>query len=79
MPYVFDSYKYGTTIWSPLASGILTGKYNDGIPEDSRFGKDPFLKAFLYPKYMEGGKKEILVKNLNELSVIAKKIGCTLP
>ncbi|OQY46572.1 MAG: hypothetical protein B6242_07330 [Anaerolineaceae bacterium 4572_78] len=26
----------GTTIWSPLASGILTGKYNDGIPEDSR-------------------------------------------
>jgi voltage-dependent potassium channel beta subunit len=26
----------GTTIWSPLASGILTGKYNDGIPKDSR-------------------------------------------
>ena len=27
---------YGTTIWSPLASGILTGKYNNGIPADSR-------------------------------------------
>ena len=27
---------YGTTIWSPLASGILTGKYNDGIPANSR-------------------------------------------
>ena len=27
---------YGTTIWSPLASGLLTGKYNDGIPTDSR-------------------------------------------
>lgn len=26
----------GTTIWSPLASGILTGKYNEGVPEDSR-------------------------------------------
>ncbi len=26
----------GTTIWSPLASGLLTGKYNDGIPPDSR-------------------------------------------
>lgn len=26
----------GTTIWSPLASGLLTGKYNDGIPADSR-------------------------------------------
>jgi voltage-dependent potassium channel beta subunit len=27
---------YGTTIWSPLASGLLTGKYNDGVPADSR-------------------------------------------
>lgn len=27
---------YGTTIWSPLASGVLTGKYNNGIPADSR-------------------------------------------
>jgi len=27
---------YGTTIWSPLASGLLTGKYNNGIPADSR-------------------------------------------
>jgi len=26
----------GTTIWSPLASGLLTGKYNQGIPEDTR-------------------------------------------
>ena len=26
----------GTTIWSPLASGLLTGKYNEGIPQDSR-------------------------------------------
>ncbi len=28
----------GTTIWSPLASGLLTGKYNDGIPADTRLG-----------------------------------------
>ena len=34
---VFEDYSYGTTIWSPLAGGILTGKYNDGIPEDSRY------------------------------------------
>jgi voltage-dependent potassium channel beta subunit len=33
---IFDDYGYGTTIWSPLASGQLTGKYLDGIPEDSR-------------------------------------------
>jgi len=33
---LFDTFGLGTTIWSPLASGILTGKYNDGIPADSR-------------------------------------------
>ncbi|CAE6403130.1 unnamed protein product [Rhizoctonia solani] len=31
--YLYEKYGYGTTIWSPLASGILTGKYNNGIPE----------------------------------------------
>jgi voltage-dependent potassium channel beta subunit len=33
---VYKELGYGTTIWSPLASGLLTGKYNDGIPEGSR-------------------------------------------
>ena len=35
-PLFQSPYNYGTTIWSPLRSGFLTGKYNDGIPEDSR-------------------------------------------
>ncbi len=34
---LYDLIGLGTTIWSPLASGILTGKYNSGIPADSRF------------------------------------------
>ena len=34
---IFQKYKIGTTIWSPLASGVLTGKYNDGIPANTRF------------------------------------------
>ncbi len=33
---LYDAYGMGTTVWSPLASGALTGKYLDGIPEDSR-------------------------------------------
>ena len=33
---VYDDYDLGTTTWSPLASGLLTGKYSGGIPEDSR-------------------------------------------
>ena len=33
---VYKEHGYGSTTWSPLASGLLTGKYNDGIPADSR-------------------------------------------
>ncbi len=33
---VYEDHGYGSTTWSPLASGLLTGKYSDGIPSDSR-------------------------------------------
>lgn len=39
---IFKNIGMGTTIWSPLASGLLTGKYNDGIPEGSRFQLEGF-------------------------------------
>lgn len=39
---IFRTVGMGTTIWSPLASGLLTGKYNEGIPEDSRFALQGF-------------------------------------
>ncbi|TRX62172.1 aldo/keto reductase [Fulvivirga sp. M361] len=35
---IYKTVGLGTTIWSPLASGVLTGKYNDGFPEDTRLG-----------------------------------------
>jgi len=39
LPYVFDK-GYGSTVWSPLAGGLLTGKYGeDNWPEDSRFAR----------------------------------------
>ena len=34
---IFKKHKIGSTIWSPLASGLLTGKYNEKIPKESRF------------------------------------------
>lgn len=44
---LFDIYKYGSTVWSPLCGGILSGKYNDaGIPEGARwdmFSENAFL------------------------------------
>ncbi len=39
---VFKTVGMGTTIWSPLASGLLSGKYNEGIPEGSRFALEGF-------------------------------------
>jgi voltage-dependent potassium channel beta subunit len=37
---IFNTVGMGTTIWSPLASGLLTGKYNKGIPEGSRLSME---------------------------------------
>jgi aryl-alcohol dehydrogenase-like predicted oxidoreductase len=46
---LFEKYGYGTTVWSPLAQGFLSGRYNDGnIPDDSRLKKwDPFWSTWV--------------------------------
>ena len=68
---LFEAGKLGSTVWSPLASGILTGKYNNGIPEGSRFDKNPDL-AHIFKRYFGEDKKEKTVSNLNKLGDIAK-------
>lgn len=67
---LFDQFKYGTTTWSPLASGLLTGKYNDGIPEDSRFAtnKSFFESTVKSLKEPEGQAKIEKVKKLTSIS-----------
>lgn len=49
---LFNEHHYGSTIWSPLASGILSGKYNDGFPSDTRLGISgmEWLKDTVYSK-----------------------------
>ncbi|EMD63095.1 hypothetical protein COCSADRAFT_37968 [Bipolaris sorokiniana ND90Pr] len=73
---LYKKYQYGTTIWSPLASGMLTGKYNDGIPEDSRFAtnSDFFKKTIEELKSEEGQAK---IKKVKELTKIAERLGGT--
>jgi len=39
---LYAEFGMGTTIWSPLASGLLSGKYNDGVPADSRLASDDY-------------------------------------
>jgi len=67
---LYDQFKYGTTTWSPLASGLLTGKYNDGIPEDSRFAtnKSFFEGTVKSLKEPEGQAKIEKVKKLTKIA-----------
>ena len=53
---LFEAGKLGTTVWSPLASGVLTGKYNNGIPEGSRFDKNQDL-VFILNRYFSPDTK----------------------
>ena len=74
---LFLDYGLGTTIWSPLCSGILTGKYNEGIPEDSRFGKYKKWR-YIYDKYFGSPElAEETVGKLKKLGEVAERIGCS--
>lgn len=65
----------GTTIWSPLASGLLTGKYHQGIPPGTRLSLPGY--EWLKERYAtEEVKKEIA--KVKELTPIAKELGCTM-
>ena len=76
--HCFEEYRYGTTIWSPLAGGILSGKYNSGeAPAGSRYHESDFAKDNIWPRFFGEGKKEDTVKVLKGLEEIANEVGCT--
>jgi len=62
----------GTTTWSPLASGLLTGKYNDGVPKDSR-GAIPGYE-WLADRLTDASKIAVVKR----LAPIARELDCTL-
>jgi len=65
----------GTTIWSPLASGLLTGKYNDGIPQGSRLALDghDWLRNMVL-----GDRGPERLEKARALAPIAQALGCTM-
>ncbi len=65
----------GLTTWSPLASGVLTGKYSDGIPKGSRFALEDF--AWLR-EGIEGEEGERRLGKVRLLAPVADKLDCTL-
>ena len=72
---LFREFRYGTTIWSPLASGILTGKYNDLIPSDSRMNLPGYewLKARL-----ESPEGQNNLERVRRLSLVSAELGISL-
>ncbi len=66
---IFRTVGMGTTIWSPLASGLLTGKYNDGIPEGSRFALEGF--DWLVNRWMVEDK----LAKVKSLTAYANELG----
>eukprot|EP01117_Protostelium_nocturnum_P000568 TRINITY_DN1063_c0_g1_i1.p1 TRINITY_DN1063_c0_g1~~TRINITY_DN1063_c0_g1_i1.p1 ORF type:complete len:304 (-),score=101.51 TRINITY_DN1063_c0_g1_i1:52-963(-) len=74
---LFKKYSHGTTIWSPLASGLLTGKYNEGIPEGSRFhDNQEFFKDSIANLEKPEGKEKI--EKVKKLTDVAKRLDASV-
>ena len=73
---LFKHFGMGTTIWSPLASGILTGKYLNGIPEGSRFSKQgmEWLKDIYLNENVDSLNRKVL-----KLQKLSQELGMSLP
>ncbi|AIY87954.1 MULTISPECIES: potassium channel beta subunit family protein [unclassified Thermotoga] len=73
---LYEKYGMGLTTYSPLASGLLSGKYNNGIPEGSRLATFPQVRKWLE----EGGLlNEKTFEKLRKLQKIADQLGASLP
>ncbi len=66
---LYDDMQLGLTTWSPLASGLLTGKYRDGVPADSRGAMESL--SFLLPGLTDAAKNAAV----GQLSEIATELG----
>jgi voltage-dependent potassium channel beta subunit len=67
-----EEFHYGNTIWSPLASGLLTGKYRDGIPEGSRAALEGY--GWLAGRLTDAQA----IARVEQLRPIAERLGCTM-
>ncbi|KAG1145885.1 hypothetical protein G6F37_005827 [Rhizopus arrhizus] len=75
---MFQKYKLGTCIWSPLASGLLSGKYNDGIiPPYTRLAiqDHPVINRLRAGFFSEEGRRKL--EKIKMVCGIAQRLGCT--
>ena len=69
---LFEDHGYGNTVWSPLASGLLTGKYRDGIPDDSRGALDGY--GWLADRLTDAEA----IERVERLRPIAERLDCSM-
>jgi aryl-alcohol dehydrogenase-like predicted oxidoreductase len=73
---IFNDYKMGTTIWSPLAAGLLSGKYIEGVPADSRANLPGY--EWLRKIMIETDNSKDRMQKIIDLKVIADELGVSL-
>ena len=73
---IFEKYGIGTTTWSPLASGALTGKYLEGIPEGSRASLEGY--EWLKKSMVESERGQERMTKVAALAPIAEEMGVKL-
>jgi len=73
---IYSHVGLGTTVWSPLASGILTGKYNEGIPSGSRLD-DPKFKP-IKDRMIADPDYNNKIEKVKKLTEIANELGCSM-
>lgn len=66
---------FGSTIFSALGSGFLTGKYNDGVPKDSRYGINLIGSADNRLKYLNSDEGKAMIEKVKEMTKIAEELG----
>jgi len=72
---LFEEIGLGTTIWSPLASGLLTGKYNQGTPDGTRISLEGYEWL---RKQFESAEAQQRLEKVGKLIPIADELGCTI-
>ncbi|AIF49265.1 potassium channel beta subunit family protein [Dyella japonica] len=71
---LYDAYGMGTTIWSPLASGLLSGKYNQGVPSESRLAQPGY--EWLREAVLENDASRL--DKVRRLAPIAAELGVSM-
>ena len=74
---LYKTFGTGTTIWSPLASGLLSGKYNEGVPKDSRLAIEDNAVMKRLRDSLESEDGQVKIRKVVALGEIAEQLGCT--